>query len=310
MQLQETLSAFDRFLQTEPLPGKHRLASENTRKAYLRNLRLFLDWFLHTNGIEDAAFTPSMITREDIRDYFGFLRTRGVAVATVHQRFAALSVFFKWAQAQGLASDDPTQGLPLPSRQPLAPKGLDRRDRRALQRALNTLPQDTPTARLRAVRDRAIVLTLMYVGLRVSELVGLRLDDITLRERSGEIVVRSGKGDKDRTAAVPAEARKALRAWLEVRPDAAHDFVFTQTRAPYRPLGSRAVQMVVREVGRLAGLEITPHTLRHTAVYLWKERNVDPFVIAAQMGHKSLDTTMRYGKPRLEDLRQAAQQVS
>ena len=310
MSLQDTLSAFDRFLRTEPLPGKHRLASANTRRAYLHNLRLFLDWFLQTNGIEDADFTPAMITRDDLRDYFAFLRTRGAAVATVHQRFAALSTFFKWARAQGLAPDDPTKGLPLPSRQPLAPKGLDRRERRALLRALNTLPQDTLTARLRAVRDRAIVLTLMYVGLRVSELVGLRLDDLTLRERSGEIVVRSGKGDKDRTVAVPAEARKALRAWLEVRPETEHDFVFTQTRSPYRPLGARAVQMAVREVGRLAGLEITPHTLRHTAVYIWKEANTNPFVIAAQMGHKSLDTTMRYGRPRLEDLQRAAAEIS
>lgn len=310
MTLQETLSAFEHFLQTEPLPGKHRLASKNTRQSYLRNLRLFLEWFLQSNGLEDEAFTPALITREDIRDYFAFLRTRGAAVATVHQRFAALATFFKWAKAQGLVPSDETEGLPLPSRQPLAPRGLDRRDRRALLRALNALPQDTPTAHLRAVRDRAIVLTLMYVGLRVSELVGLRLPDLTLRERSGEIVVRSGKGDKDRTAAVPAEARRALRAWLEVRPKAKHDFVFTQTRMPYRPLSVRSVQLAVREVGRLAGLEITPHTLRHTAVYLWKERGVDPFVIAAQMGHRSLDTTMRYGKPRWRDLQQAADKIS
>jgi len=307
--LQETLSDFDRFLQAEPLPGKHRLASENTRRAYLRNLRLFLDWLLKTNGIEDADFTPSMITRDDIRDYFAFLRTRGAAVATVHQRFAALSAFFKWAKAQGLVQSDETEGIALPSRQPLAPKGLDRRERRALMRVLNTLPQDTPTAKLRAVRDRAIVITLMQVGLRVSELVALRLDDLTLRKRSGEIQVRSGKGNKDRTAAVPLDARKALQAWLETRPETEHDFVFVQTRAPYRPISARSVQALVREIGRLAGLDITPHTLRHAAVYLWKERGADPFVIAAQMGHKSLDTTMRYGKPRLQDLQKAAGEI-
>lgn len=309
MSLQDTLARFDRALKTEPLPGKHRLASENTRQAYLRSLAAFFRWFLETNGIEDDRFAPSMVTRDDVRDYIAFLRTRDAAVATIRQRFAALSAFFRWAQTQGLVLDDPTQGVPLPSRQSLAPRGLDRRERRAVLRALASLPQDTPTARLRAIRDRAIVSTLMYVGLRVSELAGLRLGDLSIRERSGEITVRSGKGDKDRTVAIPKEARQALLAWLEARPQTEHDFVFTQSRAPFSPMSPRAIQMAVREIGRLAGVRLTPHVLRHTAVYMWRERGIDPFVIAAQMGHKSLDTTMRYGKPRLEDLQRAANEV-
>jgi len=64
----------------------------------------------------------------------------------------------------------------------------------------------------------------------------------------------------------------------------------------------------VAEASRLAreGVTLTPHVLWHTAVYLWKEQGVDPFVKAAQFGHKSIQTTMRYGKPGLRDLHRAA----
>ncbi len=304
----DALEAFDRFLASEPLPGRHRLASQRTRQAYLRGVRLFVAWFCQTNGLAPDAFTPDQVTREDVRDYLAALRARHAAVATIRHRHAALSAFFKWARSQDLTPADPTEGISLPTRQTLAPQGLDRRQRRALLRALNALPHRTPAARRRAVRDRALVLTLLYVGLRVSEVAALRLDDLDLRERSGAITVRSAKGDKDRTAAVPLEARKALQAWLDVRPTAAHDFVFLRSRRPYAPLGVRAVQEAVQRVGRLAGLEnVTPHRLRHTAVYMWREKGVDPFVIAAQFGHQSLTTTMRYGRPRLSDLQQAAE---
>jgi len=71
------------------------------------------------------------------------------------------------------------------------------------------------------------------------------------------------------------------------------------------------VQKVLQEVGEASGLVkdgviLTPHVLRHTAVYLWKEQGVDPFTIATQFGHKSIQTTMRYGKPGLRDLHRAA----
>jgi len=307
----EIFTAFQTALESAPLPGKHRLASANTRAAYLRDLRLFVTWFCQTNGLDEAAFQPHLVTREDVRDYVAHLRLKGMAVSTIHRKHAALSAFFRWALAQGMTPADPTDGVALPRQQELAPKGLSRPQRRALLRALNRPPKNTPTARLRAVRDRALVITLLYTGLRVSEVIALRLGDLRLKPRSGELDVRGGKGDKDRTVAVLRDARQALREWLDVRPACDHDVVFTGAKAPFRPLTARAVQLVLKQVADASGLArdgviLTPHVLRHTAVYLWKEHGVDPFVIAAQFGHKSIQTTMRYGKPGLRDLHRAA----
>jgi hypothetical protein len=159
----------------------------------------------------------------------------------------------------------------------------------------------------------AIVFMMIYAGLRISEIENLRSGDIVLRDKSGEIDIFSGKGDKDRTAALPLEARKALEEWLELHPECEHHFAFTVTRKGHRPLGRRAVQEMVVDVGRKveldkAGIRLTPHLLRHTAVYLWCEEN-DPFVVAAQMGHKDINTTMRYGRPSGKDLRRAAAKI-
>lgn len=173
-----------------------------------------------------------------------------------------------------------------------------------MRRVFNAPPKDTALAKLRMVRDRAIVFVMMYGGLRIPEIENMHLADVVLREKSGEIQIRSGKGDKDRSA---------LEEWFQLRPKTDHDLVFTTTRHGYAALGRRVIQEMVADVGRQAefdkaGIQLTPHLLRHTAVYLWREEN-DPFVVAAQMGHKNINTTMRYGRPSGKDLRRAAAKI-
>ena len=311
MQIPESIKAYESYIKIHPLPGKRRMASENTRAAYVRDLALFSRWF---QDATEQAFAPASITREDIQDYIAYLRTvHDAAVSTVQRKYASIRSFYQWAIATGQAQYNESNGVTLPSEQRLAPEGLDRPQRAAVRRVFNAPPKNTPTARLRQVRDRAIVFVMMYAGLRISEIEGLHLDDVILREKSGELNIRSGKGDKDRKTALPLEARKALEEWLAKRPETAHDFVFTTTRLGYASLGRRAIQEMVSGVGRQAeldkaGIQLTPHLLRHTAVYLWREEN-DPFVVAAQMGHKDINTTMRYGRPSGKDLRRAAAKI-
>jgi len=174
-------------------------------------------WFCQSNGLDDAAFQPHLVTRKDVRDYVAHLRLKGVAVSTIHRKHASLSAFFRWALAQGQPPADLTDGVALPRQQELAPKGLSRPQRRALLRALNRPPKDTPTARLRAVRDRALVITLLYTGLRVSEVIALRLGDLRLKKPSGELDMRGGKGDKDRTVVCGTRAKRCASGWTCAR---------------------------------------------------------------------------------------------
>ena len=311
MQTPDSIKAYESYIKIHPLPGKKRIASENTRAAYVRDLDLFARWFEDTT---ERAFAPASITREDIQDYIAYVRTaQDAAVSTVQRKYASIRSFYQWAISTGQAQYNESNGVALPSEQRLAPEGLDRPQRAAVRRVFNAPPKNTPTASLRQVRDRAIVFVMMYAGLRISEIENLHMGDLILRDKSGELNIRSGKGDKDRTVALPLEARKALEEWLEMRPECEHDFAFTVTRKGHRPLGRRAMQEMVVDVGRRAeldkaGIRMTPHLLRHTAVYLWREEN-DPFVVAAQMGHKDINTTMRYGRPSGKDLRRAAAKI-
>ena len=311
MPIPDSIQAYEAYIQKQPLPGKQRIASENTRAAYLRDLILFAEWFQNTT---ERTFAPVAITREDIQDYIAYLRTVQIAAAsTIQRKYASIRSFCQWALATKLVQHNESDDIALPSEQRLAPEGLDRLQRAAIRRVFNMPPKDTLTAGLRQVRDRTIVMVLMYAGLRISELESLTIGDVILHERSGKITIRSGKGDKDRTVALPLDARKALEEWLDIRPEAEHQSVFTTSRRPYGPLGRRAIQEMVAEVGRRAafdkeGIQLTPHLLRHTAVYLWREEN-DPFVVAAQMGHKDINTTMRYGRPSGKDLRRAAAKI-
>ena len=313
--MKKCIQDFQAYLQRHPLPGSNRMASDNTLKGYVSDMQGFARWYQHRFSRD---FAPEAITRDDIQEYVSFLRTvKQRAVSTILRKYASIQSFCKWALATGKVQYNESEGVALPSQQRLAPKGLDRLQRRALRRALTRADKDTPTAKRRLARDRAIVFTLMYVGLRISELESLRLGDVVLRARSGEIRVRKGKGDKDRVAAVPLDARKALATWIsENRPETEHDVVFTTLRkreGRYPPLGRRSVQRMVRLLGEEAGLEgegvrVTPHLLRHTAVHLWRKEN-DAFTVAAQMGHKDVNTTMDYDRPSQADLRKGAARV-
>lgn len=303
---------FENDLRTKPLPGRRRrVAAERTIKGYVSDVSRFAFWLQEQTG---KPFAPNLITRDDVQDYIIRLKRDGHKPASILRQAAAISAFCRWAVHKGLVANDESVGIALPTEQKLAPKGLDRLQRRALRRALNIVPK-TENAKVRLLRDTAMVMVMMYAGLRVSEIAGLELKHLMLNGRSGEVLIVGGKGDKDRRSSLPKESLDPLKKWIDTRPACDHDFVFIELRhspgGGYPALGTRSVQNIVKNLGKQAGIaNLTPHVLRHTAVHIWRERGVDPFVIAAQMGHEDINTTMRYGKPTADDLRKAAQQVS
>jgi len=106
-----------------------------------------------------------------------------------------------------------------------------------------------------------------------------------------------------------ADVRKALKAWLEVRPEVDHDFLFVGQKKG--PLGVQGIQRMVRKYARLAGLEgVTPHALRHTFGKNLVDAGVSLDRVARLMGHSSLDITAIYTRPGPEDLENAVERIA
>jgi site-specific recombinase XerD len=184
--------------------------STATANAYIVDLGLFAAWYKGTYGERLAGpFTPT-----DVREYKAHLQNvERAAAATINRRLAALRSYGAYLVDTGQAEYNPAAGARGVKEQPAAPKWLDGKEQARLLRELekDMLAARTEAAKRAAARNICIVVTLMHTGLRVSELCALVVADVTVNERSGELRVRAGKGDKARTVPLNLTARKALR---------------------------------------------------------------------------------------------------
>ena len=256
------------------------LNSERTRRNYARALGAFRRWYVGTYSEEPDA---ALLTDEEAREWRHFLvNVRRLAASTVNMHLAAL---------KGLARHHGRE-LRVKGMKRVAPP-VEPLNGRELGRLLAAADGETWQAK----RDVAVLNLLVRAGLRVGEVVALRVDDVELSQRKGHVVVKSGKGLKERTVPLPREARAALRAYLAVRPAWAGEWLFVSRTG--KALTPRDVQRLVGKAARAAGLakRVTPHTLRHTYATRALRRGVDLATVAHLLGHENLSTTARYLHP-------------
>jgi site-specific recombinase XerD len=228
------------------------------------------------------------------------MTTAGAKPATANRRMAALRKFFGWAMGTGLVSDRPTDAVRGVEEAPRAPKSLDQRDIDKLIRAVEGSGSK---------RDIAILQVLRHTGLRVGELAALKLGDIMISERKGTVTVRSGKGRKYRVVPLNVDARRAIDAYQEVRPQVADDRLFISQRGA--GIGAQAIENLVKKYARRADLDgVTPHTLRHTFGKSALDAGVDLVTVAAFLGHDSVETTAIYTHPSARDLERAVERLA
>jgi integrase/recombinase XerC len=290
--LASAVSGFERHLSLE------RSRSAHTVRAYVGDVVGFLDHLAKLGGTGVAD-----IDLRVLRGWLAIQRTRGLSRTSMARHAASLRTFSSWANRAGLLDTDPGQLLASPRAHRTLPEVLrvDEADR------LMDLPvsQDDSAEGAVAVRD-ALILELLYAtGIRVSELVGLDVDDIDRHRRVLRVL---GKGAKERTVPYGLAADEALEAWLRTgRPQLLAPGSGAALLLGVRGgrLDPRAVRTVVhRRVAQVPGApDIGPHGLRHTAATHLLDGGADLRTVQELLGHANLATTQIYTHVSVERLR-------
>ncbi|MDP9093767.1 MAG: tyrosine recombinase XerC [Actinomycetota bacterium] len=292
--LAEAVAAFERHLQLE------RNRSAHTVRAYTGDVVGFLDHLRRLGGksVRDIELA-------NLRGWLAIQRNSGVTRTTLARRAASLRTFTAWAFRSDLTTTDPGQLLASPRAHRALPPVLRSDEAVAVMTADRS--DLTPMGR----RDRLVVELLYATGMRVSELVGLDVDDI---DRARRLVRVLGKGAKERSVPYGLAAERALDDWLrDGRPHLAGDLSGTALLlgARGRRLDQRAVRTIVHErVRAVAGApDVGPHGLRHSAATHLLDGGADLRSVQELLGHASLATTQIYTHVSVERLRQAYAQA-
>ena len=265
--------------------------SPGTADIYLGHLRRFLSWVEGTYGSSDLA----LVTPLDVADYKRYLQNKNRKPATVNNALDAIGSFFAWAKEAGIVQSDPSRGVKRLKEQKNAPRWLDRREVGALFRAVQKYGSS---------KEQVLMMLLYHAGLRVSEAVSLKAADVVIRERSGYVCVRCGKGGKYREVPLNVTARSVLAEYIK---EIYSGWLFPGKNGP---MTRRAAEKALAKFARLARIEATPHQLRHTFCKKLVDEGVSLDKVAALAGHENLNTTSRYTRPGLADLGAAVEKLA
>ena len=284
-----TLDAYERHLRLEAN------RSEHTVRAYVGDVVGLLDHLRKLGGT-----SAGQLELGTLRGWLAIQRNAGVARTTLARRSASLRTFTAWLRRAGHTATDVGALLASPRGHRTLPPVLDIAEASsAMEPAADP---DNPIGH----RDRLIMELLYATGIRVSELVGLDLDDV---DRSRRVVRVLGKGNKQRTVPYGQAAERALEQWLSH----GRRELAGPTSGPALLLGARGGrldQRAVREVvhRRIAAVpgapDIGPHGLRHSAATHLLEGGADLRSVQELLGHASLATTQLYTHVSVERLRQ------
>ncbi len=265
-------------------------ASDHTVRAYESDLTQFLSFLAVRLGRRKSDVTPKDIDRARVRAFLSDLHQRGNSRASAARKLAAIRAFGRFLRREGLVDEDPAALVGTPKREQRLPAHLGESE---ISQLLEVPDTTQPLGR----RDRAILELFYASGLRLSELVGLDVDDVNLSSRVVRVL---GKGRKERIVPFNRSAESAIRAWLKDwealslagRGRANPMFLNYQGRR----LTTRSVDRLVRKYVAACStrLGISPHALRHSFATHLLARGADLRAIQELLGHARLSTTQRY----------------
>ncbi|WP_083511268.1 site-specific tyrosine recombinase XerD [Microbacterium sp. XT11] len=269
--------------------------SEHTVAAYRRDLTGYLEW-LRSHGIEDTSAVDAAVIGRFIADRAG-AEPRPAATSLARLQ-SSVRGWHRFLAREGIEQDDPSGRLRPPKAPQRLPKALTIDQ---VERLLAAPSADEPLG----IRDRALLELLYATGARVSEAVGLDVDDLA----HGDVLRLRGKGAKERIVPLGSYARAAVDAYLtRVRPGLAakgraSSRLFLGARGA--PLSRQSAWLIIRAAAERADItaEISPHTLRHSFATHLLQGGADVRIVQELLGHASVATTQIYTHVSVDALR-------
>lgn len=257
--------------------------SGNTLEAYILDINKLLK-FLKDNGIRPEAAKLS-----DIQCFAASLHDIGISPRSQCRILSGVRAFYKYLYLDGYIKDDPTELLESPKLGDHLPEVLTTEEVDRLEQAIDL-------SKWEGQRNKAIIEVLFSCGLRVSELVNLKMSALYLDEQFVRIM---GKGNKERLVPISENAIEQLKYWfidrshMNIKPGE-EDYVFLNRRGAH--LTRTMILIMIKRLGAEAGIQktISPHTLRHSFATALLEGGADLRAIQSMLGHESIGTTEIY----------------
>ena len=257
--------------------------SANTVEAYMRDLQKLVGFLDDTDVTADAA------TLDDLRQFAASLHDIGIGARSQCRILSGVRSFYRFLLLDGYIENDPSELLESPTVGDHLPEVLTTEEVDSLEAAIDL-------SKWEGHRNRAIIEVLFSCGLRVSELVTLRLSQLYLEEGYVRVV---GKGDKERLVPISAKAINELMLWFDNRCHidirrGEEDYVFLTRRGAH--LTRTMILIMIKRLAVDAGITktVSPHTLRHSFATALLEGGADLRAIQAMLGHESISTTEIY----------------
>ena len=262
-------------------------ASENTVQSYRRDLMQMIT-YLEEKGIREAA----KVTKTSLHGYILHMEEQGKAATTISRMMAAIKAFFNYECMQARIRQNPAESLHAPKVEKKAPVILSVDQVSAL---LAQPSGQTP----KEIRDKAMLALLYATGIRVSELIGIQMEDINMN--IGFLVCRDG--ERERTIPFGRSAKAALEEYLEharneLLRGKGSDYFFVNCTGG--AMSRQGFWKIIKYYGEKAGIEedITPHTLRHSFAAHLIARGADMRAVQTILGHSDMATTQMYAAYR------------
>ena len=280
----------------------NRHVSPHTVRAYESDLTQYLAWVASHTGKKMSELAPADLDMMSVRSHLADLNRAGKARSSVARKLSALRTFVRYLRREEVMEHDPTAMAVAPKRDQTIPTHLSEPE---IARLIETPSTGDPLGR----RDRAILELFYASGLRLSELVGVDLEDLNL---AGRMVRVMGKGGKERLLPFNQSALTAIKAWMKDRATILAGRRPKGGVAPKPPKAAKADPLFINSRGtRLSGrsvdrllrryvaqcstrMGISPHALRHSFATHLLQRGADLRAIQELLGHSRLSTTQRY----------------